>query len=36
MGPGQSFSLSFPEPGVFPFVCNIHPGMDGVVVVEPA
>lgn len=34
--PGQSFSLTFTEPGVFPFVCNIHPGMEGVVVVEPA
>lgn len=34
--PGQSISLTFPEPGVYPFVCNIHPGMDGVVVVEPA
>jgi plastocyanin len=34
--PGQSLSLTFTEPGVYPFVCNIHPGMDGVVVVEPA
>lgn len=34
--PGQSMSLTFTEPGVYPFVCNIHPGMEGVVVVEPA
>jgi plastocyanin len=34
--PGQSVSLTFTEPGVFPYVCNIHPGMDGVVVVQPA
>jgi plastocyanin len=32
--PGQSFSLSFPEAGAYPFVCNIHPGMEGVVVVQ--
>lgn len=36
MLPGQSLSLTFTEAGVYPFVCNIHPGMDGVVVVEPA
>lgn len=34
--PGQSFSLTFSEPGVYPYTCNIHPGMNGVVVVEPA
>lgn len=33
--PGQSFMLTFSEPGVYPFVCNIHPGMSGVIVVEP-
>ncbi|MBI5667220.1 MAG: hypothetical protein HZC41_04360 [Chloroflexi bacterium] len=33
--PGQSFSLTFTEPGVYPYVCNIHPGMNGVIVVEP-
>jgi plastocyanin len=35
MLPGQSFSLTFTEPGVYPFVCNIHPGMEGTVVVVP-
>jgi plastocyanin len=34
--PGQSFTLTFNEPGVYPYTCNIHPGMNGVVVVEPA
>ncbi len=33
--PGQSFTLSFTDPGVYPFVCNIHPGMGGVIVVQP-
>jgi plastocyanin len=33
--PGQSFSLTFNEPGVYPYVCNIHPAMSGVIVVEP-
>jgi plastocyanin len=32
--PGQSFTLTFAEPGIYPFVCNIHPGMNGVIVVE--
>jgi plastocyanin len=34
--PGQSFTLTFPDPGAYPFVCNIHPGMEGTVVVLPA
>ena len=33
--PGQSFTLTFTKPGIYPFVCNIHPGMGGVVVVQP-
>jgi plastocyanin len=33
--PGQlpTFTLTFTEPGVYPYTCNIHPGMNGVVVV---
>jgi plastocyanin len=34
--PGQSFMLTYSEAGVYPFTCNIHPGMNGVVIVEPA
>jgi len=34
--PGQSFTLIFKDPGVYPYICVIHPGMNGVVVVEPA
>lgn len=34
--PGTSYTLTFAEPGVYPFTCNIHPAMNGVVVVEPA
>jgi plastocyanin len=33
--PGQlpTFTLTFADPGVYPYACNIHPGMNGVVVV---
>ncbi len=34
--PGQTYSLTFSEPGIYPFTCNIHPGMNGTVIVEPA
>jgi plastocyanin len=37
MFPGQSFTLTFTEPGVYSYVCFIHAGMQGTVVVtEPA
>lgn len=32
--PGQSFSLTFSESGVYPTICSLHPGMQGVVVVR--
>lgn len=32
--PGQTFSLIFSEPGVYAYNCHIHPGMNGVIVVE--
>lgn len=34
--PGQSFTLTFAEPGIYAFICHIHPGMGGGVVVQPA
>ena len=34
--PGQSFTVTFTEPGVHPYVCRLHDGMYGVVVVQPA
>ena len=36
IAPGQTFTARFPNPGVYPYVCLIHPGMSGVVVVMPA
>jgi plastocyanin len=33
---GQVFVLTFTEPGVYSYICEIHPGMQGVVVVRPA
>lgn len=32
---GQSYTLRFTEPGVYNYVCFIHPGMQGTVVVLP-
>lgn len=34
--PGMSYSLNFTKPGVYTYQCLIHPGMGGVVVVQPA
>ncbi|MBA3872835.1 MAG: hypothetical protein H0X30_27205 [Anaerolineae bacterium] len=34
--PGQSFSLVFKDAGVYAYICHIHPGMNGVVIVQPA
>jgi plastocyanin len=31
--PGQSYSVVFTEPGTYRYVCSIHPGMNGSVVV---
>lgn len=32
--PGTTFTLTFADAGVYPYACNIHPGMNGVVVVQ--
>jgi plastocyanin len=36
ISPGTSFSLVFADPGVYHYNCHIHPGMQGMIVVEPA
>ena len=33
--PGGEISRAFPEPGAVPYVCELHPSMDGVVDVVP-
>jgi plastocyanin len=33
--PGQSYTLTFTEPGVYPYYCSLHVGMQGTVVVQP-
>lgn len=34
-GEGETFSFTFTEPGEYPYVCTIHPGMEGKVIVTP-
>lgn len=34
ISPGEAFSLTFTEPGVYQYVCNLHIGMQGTVVVQ--
>lgn len=34
MGPGESYAYTFSSAGRFPFVCRVHPGMDGAVTVQ--
>ena len=36
LGAGQSLSHRFPKPGTYPYVCLLHPGMIGTVVVGHA
>ncbi len=35
-GASETIEFSAPEPGDYPFVCTLHPGMDGTLTVEPA
>ena len=30
---GERFTTSFADPGIYPFACTLHPGMNGVVLV---
>jgi len=34
MAPGDNFKHTFQEAGTFDYVCTVHPGMEGTVVVE--
>ncbi len=34
-GKGEAFTFTFEEEGVYPYFCNVHPFMKGVVVVTP-
>ena len=34
MAPGDTFEHTFQEAGTFDYVCTVHPGMEGTVVVE--
>jgi plastocyanin len=33
---GGTYSLTFPKPGTYTYLCLIHPGMQGTIVVQPA
>ena len=33
---GERFTTSFADPGIYPFACTLHPGMNGVVLVGQA
>jgi hypothetical protein len=33
LDPGQAFSATFDDPGVYPYACWYHPGMTGAIVV---
>jgi plastocyanin len=36
MMPGQTFAVTFAEPGEFVYLCKLHPAMTGVVIVSPS
>lgn len=35
-GAAETIEFTAPEPGDYPFVCTLHPGMDGTLTVDPA
>jgi plastocyanin len=34
-GKDETFSFTFEAPGEYPYVCTIHPGMEGTIIVTP-
>jgi plastocyanin len=32
--PGMSYTLTFKDPGVYAYICHVHPGMNGTVIVQ--
>lgn len=36
LDPGESFSVTFAQPGVFPYTCKFHPWMNATVTVDPS
>jgi len=34
-GTDETFSFTFSAPGEYPYVCSIHPGMEGTIIVTP-
>jgi plastocyanin len=34
IGTGEKFSYTFEEQGEYPYFCDLHPGMDGTIIVE--
>lgn len=34
LGPGESFEFTFEEPGTYTYLCEIHPAMQGTIIVE--
>jgi len=34
-GQDETYSFTFTTPGTYPYVCSIHPGMEGTIIVTP-
>ncbi|HSQ37764.1 MAG TPA: cupredoxin family copper-binding protein [Acidimicrobiia bacterium] len=35
-GTGETYSFTFTEPGEYPYICSIHPSMEGTIIVTPS